>query len=47
MIKNIDYIKNGHVNYTEFLAATIQIDEKSLTKERRDAVFKMFDVQDS
>jgi len=32
------------INYTEFLAATIKIDPKDFTQQRKDAIFKIFDV---
>lgn len=46
-MKSLDYEKNGQINYTEFLAATIKIDKDMITKERRDAIFKQFDIQNN
>ena len=45
IMKNLDYDKNDQINYTEFLAATITIDKDMITKERRDAIFKQFDIE--
>ena len=43
---NIDYAGNGKINYSEFLAATIHIQEV-LTYEKAWALFKYFDTDDS
>mmetsp|Transcript_4795 Transcript_4795/g.6214 ORF Transcript_4795/g.6214 Transcript_4795/m.6214 type:complete len:114 (+) Transcript_4795:67-408(+) len=44
IVDNIDYVRDGYINYTEFLAATVEIDEGTLTQKRRDAIFKKFDI---
>ena len=46
IIREIDYIGNGKINYTEFLAATLQIQE-TLTEEMLWQLFKKFDVDDT
>ena len=46
LIKEIDYVGNGKINYSEFLAATIQIQD-TLTEEMLWRLFKKFDVDDS
>lgn len=46
IIREIDYIGNGKINYTEFLAATLQIRD-SLTEEMLWRLFKKFDVDDT
>lgn len=45
MMKNIDFQENEKINYTEFLAATI--DDTYLTDERLHGVFNTFDVDNS
>ena len=45
MMKNIDFEENKKINYTEFLAATI--DDTYLTDERLKGVFNTFDVDNS
>lgn len=45
MMSNIDFEENKKINYTEFLAATI--DETYLTDERLHGVFNTFDVDNS
>lgn len=45
-MKNVDYRGNGKINYSEFLAATIQL-PKVLTEEKLYALFKHFDTDDT
>lgn len=45
IIRQIDNDDNGKINYSEFIAATIDI-RKYLTKARVGALFKSFDVDD-
>ena len=45
IIKQIDNDDNGKINYSEFIAATIDI-RKYLTRARVEAIFKSFDVDD-
>lgn len=40
---NCDYAGNGKINYSEFLAATVEI-KKVLTYDRLWALFKYFDT---
>lgn len=47
IVQNLDEDGNDMINYTEFLAATVKLDSKTLTQQRRDAIFKMFDIMDS
>lgn len=42
----VDYMGNGKINYTEFLAATISV-RSVLTYEKLFALFKHFDTDDS
>ena len=46
IIKQIDNDDNGKINYTEFIAATLDV-RKYLTTERVEALFKSFDVDDN
>ena len=46
MIKQIDYQGNNQINYSEFLAATIDI-SKFLTDDKLSALFKTFDIDDT
>jgi len=46
MIDQIDYHNNKKINYSEFLAATIDIKE-FLTESRLKAVFNQFDTDSS
>ena len=46
VLKNADFVKNDFINYTEFLAATIHI-QNELTEERLWSLFKTFDVDES
>jgi len=43
---NVDYAGNGKINYSEFLAATIEI-KQVLTYDRLWAMFKYFDTDSS
>ena len=43
IIHNLDYAKNHKINYTEFIAATINV-HTYLTEEKLDALFNTFDV---
>ena len=46
IIREIDYVGNGKINYTEFLAATLKTQE-TLTEEMLWQLFKKFDVDDT
>ena len=46
IVKNVDYAGNGKINYSEFLAATIEI-KQVLTYDRLWALFKYFDTDSS
>ena len=46
MIKQIDTAKNGKINYSEFLAATINV-QSFMTEERLWMIFKRFDVDNT
>ena len=46
IIREIDYVVNGKINYTEFLAATLTMQE-TLTEEMLWRLFKKFDVDDT
>lgn len=46
IIREIDYVGNGKINYTEFLSATLQVKE-TLTEEMLWRLFKKFDVDDT
>lgn len=46
MVKEMDVNGNGKVNYSEFIAATINV-KKYMTDERLLEVFKHFDVDDT
>jgi calcium-dependent protein kinase len=46
IIRNIDYHKNGTINYSEFIAATLN-SKLEITEEQIWSVFKRFDVDDS
>lgn len=45
IVKQCDYNEDGLINYHEFIAATFPVD-KYLTKERMQALFHRFDVDD-
>ena len=44
IIKELDYDGNQLINYSEFLAATIQV-KKIITHERLEALFSQFDIE--
>lgn len=44
MIKTLDDDNNDLLNFHEFLAATVTINRAEVTEERRDALFKCFDI---
>jgi calcium-dependent protein kinase len=46
VLKAADFVNNEFINYTEFLAATIHI-QNELTEERLWNLFKTFDVDSS
>ena len=46
LIKEVDYVGNGKINYTEFLSATLSIQD-TLTEEMLWRLFKKFDVDDT
>ena len=46
IISEIDYYGNGMINYTEFIAATLQIDQE-LNDEQLWNLFKKFDVDNT
>ena len=46
IIKQIDYDENDKINYSEFLAATINV-KQYLTNERLLAIFHSFDIHDT
>jgi calcium-dependent protein kinase len=46
IIQNIDYEGNGKINYSEFIAATLQ-SKLELTEEQIWSVFKRFDTDNS
>lgn len=46
IIKNVDYMENGRINYSEFLAATVSA-KATITTEMLWALFKHFDTDNS
>ena len=46
IINEIDYYGNGMINYTEFIAATLAVDEE-LNNEQLWSLFKKFDVDNT
>jgi calcium-dependent protein kinase len=46
IVRNIDYAGNGKINYSEFLAATIEV-PRVLTQDKLLALFKYFDTDNS
>lgn len=46
IMKNVDIDRNGHIDYSEFIAATID-KRKLLSKERLKAAFSIFDRDDN
>ena len=45
-MENVDVHKNGKINYSEFIAATISI-QQFLTEEKLWMIFRHFDVDDT
>ena len=45
-MKKVDYNSNGKINYSEFIAATIQV-KQVLTDEKAYVLFKHFDADDT
>jgi Ca2+-binding EF-hand superfamily protein len=46
IVNQIDFEGNGRINYSEFIAATINAQD-FLTDERVEAIFKSFDTDDN
>mmetsp|Transcript_21804 Transcript_21804/g.33720 ORF Transcript_21804/g.33720 Transcript_21804/m.33720 type:complete len:103 (+) Transcript_21804:1122-1430(+) len=46
IIEEVDEHKNGKINYSEFLAATVSI-QQFMTEEKLWMIFKHFDVDDT
>jgi len=46
IMAEIDYNREGWINYTEFLAAAVSV-KKILTEEKLQAIFKTFDTDNS
>lgn len=46
IIKELDFAENKRINYSEFIAATINVSEY-LTEERLQAIFNQFDIDNS
>ena len=46
IIKNLDLAKNGVINYSEFLSATIDINS-ILTQQKMQALFRTFDIDNT
>ena len=46
IIKEVDHHQNGKINYTEFLAATVEI-KQFMTEEKLWMMFKHFDVDET
>ena len=46
IFERVDFNHDGEINYTEFLAATISV-QNVLTNEKLYALFKHFDIDDS
>ena len=47
VMKEVDFNKNGKINYTEFLAATINVQDflkPEVKKKKLDAIFNQFDT---
>ena len=45
-MEEIDYIGNGRINYSEFIAAILSV-EQTLTDEQLWSLFKKFDVDNT
>lgn len=46
IIKELDFAENKRINYSEFIAATINVNEY-LTDERLQAIFNQFDIDNT
>jgi len=46
IVKEVDYAENGRVNYSEFIAATINT-KNYLSAERLEAIFQSFDLDNT
>lgn len=46
IIKQLDFAENDKINYSEFISATINVQD-FLTQERLEALFNTFDVDNS
>ena len=46
IIKEIDYAGNAKINYSEFIAATLDV-SKFLTEEKLEGIFSAFDMDNS
>lgn len=46
IIKELDFADNKRINYSEFIAATINVSEY-LSEERLQAIFNQFDIDNS
>ena len=46
IIKELDFAENKRINYSEFIAATINVQEY-LSEERLQAIFNQFDIDNS
>ena len=46
IVSEMDYVGNGKINYSEFLAATLSV-KNTLTDEMLWRLFKTFDVDDT
>ena len=46
IIENLDFAENKRINYSEFIAATINVSE-FLSEERMQAIFNQFDIDNS
>ena len=46
IVKEVDYAENGRVNYSEFIAATINT-KAYLSEDRLQAIFQSFDLDNT
>ena len=46
MVKELDFADNKKINYSEFIAATINASE-FLTHDKLEAIFKSFDIDNT
>lgn len=46
IIKELDFAENKRINYSEFIAATINVHE-FLSEERLQAIFNQFDIDNT